>query len=209
MKCRALLFQLMLSIPFGCQAQHVSAAKEFTFEDLFAYRKENAGSRAYILLGSGWLRGISANDPGQFIAHWLVAHPSALIRPVSRMGMTNTRTKLTAELVYIWAEDGENNLNVDLIRAGIFPAGVMADMVDNDNGLTKLLNGPELASSKALIEKERAERPQDRPRRLISEDLYQKFCERIEAAERQARTDKLGIWSDEMKEERESAGLPP
>jgi hypothetical protein len=110
--------------------------------------------------------------------------------------------------MYIWVEDGEMSLNVDLVRAGIFPGAVMADMVDNYNGLTEQLKRPELAFAKTQIEKERAEAPQDRPQRLISEDVYQLFAHRIELAEMQARVKKVGIWSDAMQEERESDGYP-
>jgi len=48
----------------------------------------------------------------------------------------------------------------------------MADMVDNDKGLTELLKNPKLADARAIVEKERAENPQIRPERLESEDEY-------------------------------------
>jgi hypothetical protein len=64
----------------------------------------------------------------------------------------------------------------------------------------------ELAFAKAQIEKETAEAPQDLPQRLISEDQYKRFAHRIDVAENQARAEKVGIWSDAMKEERESEG---
>jgi hypothetical protein len=202
----ALLVVATFWVPFGCNAQGEGAAKEFSFQEIFATRKDDG--REYIVLGSGWLRTIQSGNPGQFISSWLAAHPAASIKPISRMGMTNTKSKHTDELVYIWVEDGEVSLNVDLVRAGIFPGAVMADMVDNYNGLTEQLKRPELAFAKAQIEKERAEAPQDRPQRLISDDQYQLFAHRIELAEDQARAEKLGIWSDAMKEERESDGYP-
>jgi hypothetical protein len=190
----------------GCNAQGEIAAKEFTFQEFFATRKND--TREYILLGGGWLHTIQSGNPSQFIANWLSAHSAATIEPVSRMGITNTNSKRTEEMVYIWAEDGETNLNVDLVRGGIFPAAVMADMVDNYDGLTEELKRPELAAARAQIEKERAKAPQDRPRRLIPEDRYRQFAHRIEAAEKQARSEKLGIWSDEKKEERQAEGFP-
>jgi hypothetical protein len=193
-------------LSFGCDAKGEGAAKEFSFQEIFATRKNDA--REYIVLGSGWLRTIQSGNPGQFISSWLAAHPASAIKPISRMGMTNTKSKRTDELVYIWVEDGEVSLNVDLVRAGIFPGVVMADMVDNYNGLTEQLKRPDLAFAKAQIEKERAEAPQDRPQRLISDDQYQLFAHRIELAEDQARAEKMGIWSDAMKEERESDGYP-
>ncbi len=100
------------------------------------------------------------------------------------------------------------SLNVDLVRAGVFPGAVMADMVDNFNGLNELLKNPQLAATKAQIEKERAEAPQDRTERLIAEDEYRLLMHRVEVAETQAQSKKLGIWSDALKEERESEGYP-
>ena len=201
MKIGTLLMMVSLCASFACNAQDASAAKEFTFKEIFATRKGDA--REYILLGSGWLRSIQSGSPSQFILGWLAAHPAASVKPISRMYLRHG----SEDLVYIWVEDGEMSLNVDLVRAGIFPGGVMADMVDNYNGLTELLKDPRLASVKEQIEKERAEEPQDKPQRLISEDEYKRFGQRIAAAENQARDEKIGIWSDAMKEERESEGF--
>ena len=110
------------------------------------------------------------------------------------------------ELVFIWIKDEDMSLNVDLIRAGMFPGGVMADMVDNYNGLTQLFKKPELAFAREQFEKGRADAPQEHPQRLISENEYQQFARRIGEAEIRARAEKLGVWSDAMKEERESEG---
>jgi hypothetical protein len=206
LKFQTLFVMVTLCTSFECHAQDVSAAKEFTFQEIFATRKDDA--REYILLGSGWLRAIQFGNPSDFISSWLAAHPSATVRQVSRMGMTNTVSKRTEELVYIWVEDGEMSLNVDLVRAGIFPSGVMADMVDNYNGLTELFKKPELAFAREQFEKGPAEAPQDQPQRLISEDEYKQFADRVVAAENQAREEKAGIWSDAMKDERESEGYP-
>jgi hypothetical protein len=206
LKFQTLFLMVALCTSFECQAQDVTAAKEFSFQEIFATRKDDA--REYILLGGGWLRVIQSGNPGKFISGWLAAHPSATVRQVSRMGMTNTVSKRTEELVYIWVEDGEMSLNVDLVRAGIFPGAVMADMVDNYNGLTEVMKRPELAFAREEFEKGRAEAPQDRPEQLIPEDEYTRFVQRIEVAESQAREEKAGIWSDEMKEERESEGYP-
>lgn len=111
-------------------------------------------------------------------------------------------------MVYIWVEDGKQSLNEDLVRQGAFPGGVMFDMVDNRKGLDELLKNPQLADTKAQIEKERAEAPQDIAERLMPEADYQARMQRIEAAENLARKEKLGIWSDAMKEEREAEGFP-
>jgi hypothetical protein len=189
-----------------CKAQDLNFAKDLTFQEIFASRLNDA--REYILLGGGWLRTTQFGKPAQFVSRWLQEHPAATITPISLMFMTNTRTKKTTEYVYIWVEDGEASLNVDLVRAGIFPGAVMADMVDNLKGLNELLKDPRLAATKAQIEKERSEALQDITERLVSEVDYERQMRRIELAETQAREEKLGIWSDAMKEEREQEGYP-
>jgi hypothetical protein len=197
---------VMLCGALVCNAQDLTFAKELTFQEIFASRQND--TRAYILLGSGWLRTIRFGNPGQFVSKWVEEHPAATIKPISRMFTTNTRTKKTEQIVYIWVEDGEMSLNVDLVRAGVFPGAVMADMVDNFKGLNELLKDPKLAAAKAQIEKERAAAPQDRTERLVSEDDYKRRMRSIEVAETQAHKEKLGIWSDSMKADREEEGYP-
>lgn len=194
----------MLCCPIAGNSQESSAAKELNFQEIFAHRAGDA--RTYILLGGGWLRSIQSGNPGAFVSKWLADHPTASIRPISRQFWTNTKTKRTDEWVYIWVEDGTLSLNVDMVRAGIYPGGVMADMVEQFNGLNEVLKSPKLADAKAMIEKERAEAPQDRSERLVSEDEYRLLMRRVEVAENQARSDKVGIWSDALKDERESEG---
>jgi hypothetical protein len=189
------------------ETQSLGDARDFTFHDIFALRPGD--HRVYVLLGSGFIRAPQSGDPGAFISDWLAAHPAAKITPISRMFTTNTRSLVTSEIVYIWIEDHEQSLNVDMIRAGIYPGATMYDMVDNEKGLDRLLEeDPKLADARAQIEKERAAAPQDRTERLVADDDYGERIRRIDAAESQARAEKLGIWSDAMKDERESEGLP-
>ena len=81
-----------------CNAQDVDFAKDLTFREIFATRQNDA--RTYILLGGGWLLSIQFRNPGQFVSRWLQEHPAATITPISRMFMTNTRTKKSDEHVY-------------------------------------------------------------------------------------------------------------
>jgi hypothetical protein len=189
-----------------CNAQDIDFAKDLTFREIFATRQNDA--RTYILLGGGWLLSIQFGNPGQFVSRWLQEHPAATITPISRMFTTNTRTKKTDEHVYIWVEDGDMSLNVDLVSAGVFPGAVMADMVDNLAGLNEVLKDPRLAATRAEIEKERADAPQDKTERLVSEDDYKQRMRKVHVAETQAREAKLGVWSDAMKAEREAEGYP-
>jgi hypothetical protein len=210
-----LAFALVLTAPFlgvaQCDAQANAAgnrveARDFKFHDIFASKQGD--KRIYVLLGGGFITGVSSDESSAFISGWLAAHPAATITQISRMYSTNTKTLQTSEIDYIWVEDGEHSLNVDMVRAGLFPGAAMYDMVDNLNGLNRLLEDPKLADVQAQIEKERAATPQDRTERLIAEDDYRARIRRIDAAESQARAQKLGVWSDAMRAERQSEGFP-
>jgi hypothetical protein len=166
-----LLTMVMLCGAFACNAQDIFSPKELTFHDGFGSRKGDR--RIYVLTGGGWIRGIRFGDPDQFVKAWIGQHPLATITLVSRMPIKSD------ELVYVWIEDPGSSLNVDLVRAGIFPGGAMADMVDNDKGLTELLKNPKLSDASALIEKERAENPQSRPQRLEPEDEYNRHMDKV------------------------------
>lgn len=180
---------------------------EYHFENGIMASKAN-DQRLYVLLGSGFLRATSFGDPKVFVSDWLKIHPKAIVTPISRLLSTNTRTHQVMELVYVWIEDGNDSLNVDLIRAGVFAGGTMYDMVDNEKGLDQLLKSdPKLADARDEIEKERAAAPQDRSERLIPDDDYGKRITRINEAEQVARIKKQGIWSDAMKQEREADGI--
>ena len=183
-----------------------SAADLHFLNDIIATKSND--QRVYVLLGSGFLRALSFGDPKTFESNWLTANPNAIVTNISRMIMTNTITHKQEEIVYIWIEDGERSLNVDLVRAGIFAGGTMFDMVDNQKGLDELLKtDPKLADARAQIEKERAAAPQDRSDRLVPEGDYKARMLRIEDAESDARAKKLGIWSEAMKDEREAEGI--
>lgn len=56
------------------------------------------------------------------IGHWTREHPNARLVPVSVLG---ERSPLP--IVYAWAVDGEDNLNLLLVRQGVYPALVMLD----------------------------------------------------------------------------------
>ena len=180
--------------------QRSRAPKELTFKDGFGSLKGD--HRTYVLTGCCWIRGIRFGDPDLFVTEWIAQHPLATITSVSRMPIKSD------ELVYVWIEDRDSGLNVDLVRAGIYPGAAMADMLENDKGLTELLKNPKLADARAIVEKERAQNPQARLERLESEDEYSRHMDQIRTAETEARKRKTGVWSDSMKEERESLGIP-
>jgi hypothetical protein len=203
----AVLLPTLGLAPTPCAAQdaaRILRASDFTFHAIFATRAADA--TVYILLGGGWARTISSGDPDVFIAHWLAAHPDAIVTPISQEDSRNTRTNEPYRMTYIWVDAGVDSLNVDMVRQGMYPGGTMLDMVDNERGLDRLLRSdPRLADTRAEIERERAQ-GLNRLSRLIADRDYALRMRRIEAAESKARADKLGIWSDAMRDERREEG---
>jgi hypothetical protein len=208
-----ILVALVIGMVYGtlaCNAQEVRLANELTFKnEVFATRPNDA--LTYVLIGGGWFRGIRSEDPANFISAWLVKHPAATVKPISRMVMIGNRGK-DERIQYIWIEDGEASLNVDLVRAGLYPAPAMADMVDFRKQLDEILKVPSIAAQISQLDKQHPEAPQasslPKPERLISDEDYKQRMQRAEAAAEQARKEKLGVWSDSMKEEREALGGP-
>ncbi len=84
----------------------------------------------------------------------------------------------------------------------------MRDMVDAERSITEALKNPQLAKERKIVEEERAEKPQYRPVRLVSDADYNERLAPLAAAEATARVEKVGMWSDAMKEERNSVGFP-
>lgn len=88
----------------------------------------------------------------------------------------------------------------------------MADMVDFRKQLDEILEKPSVAAEIAQLAKQHSEDPQavslPKPERLISDEDYKQRMQRVEAAADQARKEKLGVWSDSMKEEREALSRP-
>jgi hypothetical protein len=194
----------------SCNAQNVRLAKELTFNnEVFATRPNDA--LIYVVIGGGWLRGIRSEDPVRFISAWLAKHPTATVKPISRMVFPRGKDK-DEQFEYVWVEDGKASLNVDLVRAGIYPAPAMADMVDFRKQLDEILKQPTMLAEIAQLEKQHPEAPPalslPKPERLISDKDYKQRMQRAEAAADKARKEKLGVWSDSMKEEREALGGP-
>ena len=204
-KFKLLLLALALGTSFTAHSDESKSAGTLTFKQVMATRIGDS-SHLYLLLGGGWFRGLRFGDTDSFVVAWLKDHPHATFQVISRMGVTNTRSKVNGEWVYIWVEEDAACLNVDLVRAGYFPGAAMADMVDNDQGLLATLNDPRLAEVKAQVLKERAENPQNLPLRLVSDEDYARRMDRIVGAEKAARDEKLGIWSEAMRDEREAEG---
>jgi endonuclease YncB( thermonuclease family) len=92
-------------------------------------------------------------------------------------------------LVYAWIEDGEQSINISLIREGAFPGGVMLDAIDY---LDRIHVHPPA---------------EEMSRRIVPNDRYEAFVKRLIPAENEAKEERRGIWSDKYKEIREQEGI--
>src|SRR3984957_6407019 len=90
-----------------------------------------------VLGGDACLVPKDAGAADHFIAQWLRSHPGASVTPVSSATQTmptSTKPGSPAKLreVYIWITDGDDVLNVALVREGYYPGKTMIDMVESE-----------------------------------------------------------------------------
>jgi endonuclease YncB( thermonuclease family) len=130
-----------------------------------------------------------------FVSKWLAEHPRATVTPISVESKKIFTARPAVHSTYVWIEDGQDSVNVALVRAGIFRAQSMIDMVDANRNFMKMFDDPRLAAGRADILKERAE--EQPPQRLISDSDYSNRMQRLAAAEEEAKQGKNGLWSDE------------
>ena len=156
----------------------------------------------YCILGANacLLPGVhDARTQDDLIPRWLKEHPNAVALPVSsRSWNMGPRDQPPSELhSNLWISDGTSSLNVALVEAGRYSAGIMVDMVEAEEALEKQLNStlqamPGTAGFMPLQipDKQRAHR-------LVSDAAYADMKNRLSAAEKNAINAKRGIWSEE------------
>jgi endonuclease YncB( thermonuclease family) len=150
------------------------------------------GGDACVSLGLPLLLGFGKDVA--FVSRWLAEHPHAIVTPMSVESRKVFTARPPVHSTYVWVEDGQDSLNVGLVRAGIFRAQAMIDMVDARRNFMKMFDDPRLAAGRAEVVKEQAE--EQPPERLISDSDYSKRMQRLAAAEQQAEESKSGLWSD-------------
>lgn len=184
------LFIIILLIGPASFAQSAFTVDQLYFKLMFA-RKNGEPNNTYCLLGTGGILAMRTKDSDSVVSSWIKNHPHAQVIKVTEA--SPARQDGTGALIYIWLIDGKENLNISLIRQGVFQAGVMYDSVD----LSKVWKDAQPKSSQTT----------EHTRRLVGDDQYQEFIKKVEEAEKLAKAEKKGIWSDEYKEEREYDGI--
>jgi hypothetical protein len=171
-------------------AQQSFPVSELTVDGIYATRTRDP--TLYCLLGANTcIVRMPANavnrDP--LIPAWLAAHSQATVTVISQHRWLESPTRLQPH-AYLWIEQGDDSLNLALVREGRYPAAAMQDMVEADR--RDALEDPD-----SHLAKERAATPEaNRPHRLISEADYADKMARVMAAELLAQRSKRGIWSE-------------
>jgi hypothetical protein len=170
------------------------------------YASKSGDTTVYCLLGGDAC--LVPKDTGtadHFIAQWLKSHPGASVIPVSaatKTMPTSTKPGSPARLreIYVWISDGDDVLNVALVREGFYPCKSMIDMVESEhqqNERTKKIAAENHSAGFAdVMAKWRDSIPkEDRPRRLVTDREYEDRMKEITSAEHTAQLAKRGIWS--------------
>jgi hypothetical protein len=100
-------------------AATAAAADEFPASDIEwrgHFGKAKGRAETLTLLGSGTLRTPLGPDLDKEVGRWLAAHPEARARILGR----------SAAFAWVWVRDGDDSLNVHLVRTGQCVAGTMA-----------------------------------------------------------------------------------
>lgn len=197
-------FVFLATLCGTCFSQQEFPLSELKFQGAFA---THAGeSRLYSLLGNGFIRTIRSDDEAAIVAQWRKQHPDAKAIPVSVID-ANSKTPM----VYVWAVDGDDNLNLRLVRQGIFPASVMLDAVHFDRLSKGTSQRTAIEAGYAYGQKLKASIHDEAapPQRLISEARYKNFLKQLVSAETDAQAQKNGIWSDKFKGLRDQEDVLP
>jgi endonuclease YncB( thermonuclease family) len=172
------------------------------------YASKPGDTTVYCVLGaSACLVPRDAGTADHFIAQWLISHSTATVISVSSETQTipnSTMPATPAKLreVFVWIADGDDTLNVALVREGYYAGKSMIDMVENEQQQierAKKITAEHPSGGFAdVMAKWRESVPtEDRPRRLISDSDYALRMKQITAAEHDAQLAKRGIWSDD------------
>jgi hypothetical protein len=183
-------FVVTVLLSAACFAEPAFEAKQLHFKSGFGSR--GGDPIVYCILGTGFFRAPRTDDFDQLVTAWLSSHPDAQVtlvdtapamgRPGSKMGRSS--------LQYIWIEDGDEKLNVFLVREGAVTGGVMEDLASFFNSLKVTLPAGE-----------------ELPTRLVTDEKYAAFLNQVAEAEELARQDKRGLWSDKYSGLMDSLGL--
>jgi endonuclease YncB( thermonuclease family) len=170
-------------------------ARDLYVHGVNAHRMDDAD--VYCLIGGDFclttLGPIVHEDQVAFISNWLSQHPAAIATPISNESFKVMRDQPPIHGTYIWIEDGNESLNLALVRNGYYGPHSLTVMVEARHQFDDSMKAPGLSDARAIMAKERAE--EAAPQRLITDQDYKLKMQRAEAAEHDAEKAEVGMWS--------------
>jgi hypothetical protein len=109
-------------IQFSAYPSKKVKASSITWRKHFGGRKEEPNN-VYTLMSQGALRAPTSKNFDNLITSWLEKHPNADTILVYTIGMM--RDIPDSKMKSVWVVDGDDNLNIHLVRMGGCPAGTM------------------------------------------------------------------------------------
>lgn len=192
-----LIFLLLAVLGRNGLAQEEFPFKEAIFQGASGFRPGQ--NFEYFMVKHGLFKSVGDDEEATMIAEWKRQHPNAKLVPVSILG-----EKSRHPLVFFWATEGDDNLNLFLVKKGIYFGFAMLDTVQLD----QLLKNPKWVAT--LEGMERAGNPKRIPSpRLVSDARYEDFLKQLVAAETAAQSESKGVWSDKFKAVRDKMGIVP
>jgi hypothetical protein len=161
-----------------CLAEPSLTLDQLQFDGWIGKQRQGDQTEFYVPLGIGYLfQTPQSDDAEQVIATWIADHPKAVVTVVDRELVSTRLPKIYFS--YVWVQDQDENLNLTLVREGVFPAWLMIDAVE----ATQMTGKSDLADAYS-------------PQRLVTDVEYAVFIKQTHDAEAAARRDRKGVWSD-------------
>ncbi|MGE5529038.1 MAG: hypothetical protein ACM3X6_07845 [Patescibacteria group bacterium] len=164
-------------------------ASDINWESQFGSIKDKP-SIIYCLMGMGFFRAPTSKEIDEVIHEWLAEHPEAYLVPISIM-QPLLNNDPDSKLIYVWVVDGDDNLNIHLVRMGCCSASAMQSLAAID--FSDLENDQNTPKDDWFIEVISQLKQQ---KLLIDKEEYEKFITKTIEAEQQAMIEKLGIWGE-------------
>lgn len=179
------IIYLLILLGIGTSAQSTEIIKAsgifwFGFE---GYSQSDANSM-YMLMGSGFFAAERDPSAEQLTNGWIKDHPNATVTIVNEISEDNDPNQTEAgkpirAMRYSWVQDGNDCLNIFLVRNGCCPGGVMIDAKEMTDQWKE--HGHDHSEIPVI-------------KRLVSNREYDSFIKKVKAAELHAKKDKLGIY---------------
>ena len=131
----------------------------------------------YSLVSTGFFRAELSGDFVPIMTTWLKEHPEAHMVPVITRGPMNDHIP-NSKMIFVWVVDGDDILNVYLVRHGCVGAAQMFSF--SDEKLRQLKNELQLPEDKLQV----------------TQTEYDKVKKRLISAEKLAMAERLGIWAN-------------